>query len=149
RPPPGTTARPDPRWKQVTVLHLLQHTGGWDRDRSFDPIGVPWDVARALKIEPPVRPEHVVRYMMGRPLDFDPGRRYACSNFGYLLLGRLVEAASGRPYETYVRDRVLAPLGVTDMRLGRALLEDRAKGEVRYYDSRKRTGPALVGPHVG
>src|SRR5712691_4581695 len=28
----------DARWKQVTILHLLQHTGGWDRDKSFDPM---------------------------------------------------------------------------------------------------------------
>lgn len=139
----------DPRWKQVTILQLLRHTGGWDRDKSFDPIGIPWEIAKSLGIKPPVKPEHIVRYMMGKPLDFDPGQRHAYSNLGYLLLGRLIETVSGRPYETYVREQVLAPLGVKNMRLGKALLEDRAKGEVRYYDSHKRTGPALVGPHLG
>lgn len=142
-------AKPDPRWKQITIRQLLQHTGGWDRDKSFDPIGIPWEIAKALDIQPPVRPEHIVRYMMGKPLDFDPGRRFAYSNLGYLLLGRVIEAASGRPYETYVREQVLAPLGIKDMRLGKALLAGRAKGEVRYYDPKKRSGPALVGPHVG
>ena len=34
-------ARPDPRWGRVTVRHCLQHTGGWDRNRSYDPIGRP------------------------------------------------------------------------------------------------------------
>src|SRR5262249_47412662 len=28
----------DPRWRQVTIHHLLQHTGGWDRAKSFDPM---------------------------------------------------------------------------------------------------------------
>jgi N-acyl-D-amino-acid deacylase len=142
-------AKLDPRWKQVTILQLLQHTGGWDRDQSFDPIGIPWEIARSLGIKPPVRPEHIVRYMMGKPLDFDPGRRDAYSNFGYLLLGRVIEAVSGRPYETYVREQVLAPLGVKDMWLGKALLEGRRRGEVRYYDPKGRTGPALYGAHVG
>jgi N-acyl-D-amino-acid deacylase len=145
----GPGAKPDPRWKKITIRQLLQHTGGWDRDKSYDPIGIPWDIARSLGIKPPVKPEHVVRYMMGQPLDFEPGERYAYSNLGYLLLGRLIETVSGRPYETYVREQVLAPLGVKDMRLGKALLEDRAKGEVRYYDRRKRTGPALYGKNVG
>jgi N-acyl-D-amino-acid deacylase len=140
---PGSKA--DARWKRITILQLLQHTGGWDRDKSFDPIGIPWEVAKSMDIRPPVRPEHVIRYMMGKPLDFDPGARYAYSNLGYLLLGRVIEAASGQPYETYIREQVLAPLGVKDMRLGKALSTDRAKGEVRYYDTRMRTGPALYG----
>src|SRR5581483_10425304 len=33
-------AKPDPRWHKVTVRHLLHHTGGWDRDKSYDPIGI-------------------------------------------------------------------------------------------------------------
>lgn len=139
----------DPRWKQVTILQLLRHTGGWDRDRSFDPIGIPMEIARSLGIKPPVRPEHIVRYMMGKPLDFDPGKRYAYSNLGYLLLGRIIEAVSGKPYETCVRDEVLAPLGIKRARLGKALLADRVRGEVHYYDSERRSGPAVTGPHVG
>jgi N-acyl-D-amino-acid deacylase len=144
---PGASV--DPRWKQVTILQLLRHTGGWDRDKSFDPIGIPLKIAKSLGIKPPVRPEHIVRYMMGQPLDFDPGQRYAYSNLGYLLLGRVIEAVSGRLYEDCVRKEVLAPLGIKMARLGKALAEDRAGGEVCYYDPMKRTGPALVGPHAG
>jgi hypothetical protein len=44
---------------------------------------------------------------------------------------------------------VLAPLGITRMRLGRNLLADRAPGEVKYYDSRNRTGRAISGPAIG
>ena len=142
-------AKPDPRWQKITIRELLHHTAGWDRDQSYDPIGIPWKIAKAMHHPPPVAPAEIVRYMMGRPLDFEPGARYAYSNLGYLVLGRLIEAITKQPYETHVRNAVLAPLGITAMKLGRALAEHRAKGEVRYYDSKRRTGPALYPPKTG
>lgn len=144
-------AEPDPRWKTITVRQCLQHTGGWDRATKggFDPIGIPRQIADALGTTPPVPPEDVIRYMLGRPLDFAPGTRYAYSNLGYLLLGRVIETASGRKYEEYVRTGVLAPLGVTRTQLGRALPENRAKGEVRYYDAKGGTGRCLYPPRAG
>lgn len=143
------TAAVDARWPKITLRHLLNHTGGWDRDKSYDPITITPKIAKALKIEYPVRPDDVCRYMMGQPLDFDPGERYSYSNLGYLLLGRVIENATGRKYEEYVKKEILAPLGITTMQLGRALLENRVKGEVKYYDSKNRTGPALYGPDRG
>jgi CubicO group peptidase (beta-lactamase class C family) len=140
---------PDPRWHKITVRHCLQHTGGWDRDKSGDPIVIPGRIAAVLGQKPPVSPEDVVRYMMGRPLDFDPGLRFAYSNLGYLLLGRVIETVTKRKYEDSVRKDVLAPLGITHMQLGRALPEHRARGEVSYYDSKKATGICLYPPRVG
>jgi N-acyl-D-amino-acid deacylase len=145
--PRGSKA--DPRWKQITVRQCLQHTGGWDRQKSFDPIGRPLEIAKTLGIRPPVMPNHIIRYMMGQPLDFDPGQRYAYSNLGYLLLGRIIEDATGKDYSVYVKKEVLSPLGITSTQLGRALLENRAKGEVRYYDAKQRMAPALYPPKLG
>jgi N-acyl-D-amino-acid deacylase len=141
----------DPRWQKVTVRQCLQHTGGWDREKKggFDPIGIPWKIARALKIDTPVPPEAVVRYMMGRPLDFDPGARYAYSNLGYLLLGRVIEAVTGEKYETHVKKEVLAPVGVKDMALGRALPENRFRNEVKYYERSGEKADCLYPPRVG
>ena len=139
----------DPRLKDITVHQLLQHTAGWDRNKSFDPIGRPWEIAKSLNIHPPVRPEHIVRYMMGKPLDFDPGQRHAYSNLGYLVLGRIIETVSRRPYQAYVRQEVLAPLGITTVRLGKGAIQGRARDEVKYYDSKNRTGRAIVGPNIG
>jgi CubicO group peptidase (beta-lactamase class C family) len=139
----------DPRLDDVTVRHCLQHTGGWDRGQSGDPIAIPKRIADALKIDLPVPPEAVVRYALGRPLDFDPGTKYAYSNVGYLLLGRAIESAGGRTYEEYIRTEVLKPVGVTRAALGRALPENRAKGEVGYFDMKKRTGPCVYPPRVG
>lgn len=139
----------DPRLDDVTVRHCLQHTGGWDRSQSGDPIGIPKKIAEALKIDLPVPPEAVVRYTLGRPLDFDPGSKYAYSNVGYLLLGRAIESASGQKYEEYIRQKVLKPVGVTRAVLGRALPEHRAKGEVSYFDLKGRKGPCVYPPRVG
>jgi N-acyl-D-amino-acid deacylase len=141
--------QPDPRWNEVTVRQCLQHTGGWDREKSYDPIVKAWEIAKAFDIEPPIGPEHVVRYMMGQPLDFDPGERYAYANLDYLILGRIIEAISGQKYDEFVKANVFGPLGIKSTRLGRALAENRATGEVRYYDREARTGPALYPPKLG
>lgn len=140
-------AKFDERWKQITVGHCLRHLGGWDRDISGDPIGQARQIAKALGVASPAKPVDIVRYMMGKPLDFDPGTRYAYSNLGYLVLGRLIEKTTGEGYEAHVRREVLQPLGIRAAKLGRARAEDRTTGEVKYYDSQHRTGPSLYPPH--
>lgn len=144
---------PDPRLKDITVRHLMQHTGGWDRDKSFDAMFRSVEFARVLGAEPPAGPWHVIRYMAGHPLDFDPGERYAYSNLGYCLLGRIIEKVSGQPYDEYVCEHVLKPVGVTRMRIGKTLSEGRADGEVRYYettaDGEVAKGPSVFAPHLG
>ena len=144
-------ARFDPRWHEITVRHCLQHTGGWDRDKSFDPMGAETaeQVAKALKVRLPIHPRQIIRYTMGKPLDFAPGTAYAYSNFGYCVLGRVIEAVTRKPYHEFVSEKILAPLGIRDMRLGKNLLKDRAPGEVKYYDSKRRTGRAISGPEIG
>ncbi len=117
----------DPRWHEITVLELLHHTGGWDRALSFDPMFRSVKIARHFHSEPPAMPAEILRYMNEQPLDFDPGSRYAYSNFGYAVLGRIVEQASGLKYGEYVRREVLAPLGIRRSRLGATLLANRAR----------------------
>jgi CubicO group peptidase (beta-lactamase class C family) len=83
----------------------------------------------------------MVRYGAGWKLDHDPGTTYAYSNYGYLLLGQIVEKASGTDYASYVQQKVLGPMGITRMRPGRSLEKDRAPGEVPYFS--QRTGPSV------
>ena len=132
---PAGATNLDARLGDITVRQLLSHLGGWDRDRSFDPMFRATEIATTLGSQPPASAEDVIRYMLARPLDFTPGTRYAYSNFGYDVLGRVIEQASGQRYDAYVTDQVLRPMGITRMRLGRSLLRDRAPGEVRYYDA--------------
>jgi N-acyl-D-amino-acid deacylase len=144
--PHGT---PEPRLADITVRQLLQHTGGWDRDKSFDPMFRPVEIALVLDTDPPAGPAEIIRYMGGRQLDFPPGERYAYSNFGYSVLGRIIEQVSGQPYDAYVKEHVLKPLGITRMQLGKTLRDGRVDGEVCYYEPPERVGPAVRGPNVG
>jgi N-acyl-D-amino-acid deacylase len=123
----------DPRLVDITIRQLLHHTGGWDREKSGDPMFRPFDIASELGVPLPPDPAAVIRFMVRRPLDTDPGSKHAYSNFGYCVLGRILEKITGEPYETHVRKAVLAPMGITGMRLGKTLLDGRAPGEVRYY----------------
>lgn len=141
----------DPRWVRITVGEVLQHRGGWDPALSFDPMFRSVVIAREFHAEPPAGPALVVRSMLRRPLDFDPGSRFAYSNFGYCVLGRVIEKVTGEPYGEAVQSRVLRPLGIDPraIRLGRTLPAGRAPGEVHYYDEKGRTGPAVVGRPIG
>ena len=126
-------AKPDERLRTITVRQLLQHTAGWDRDASFDPMFRPGRIAEVTRTPPPAGPEAVIRYMLGRQLDFDPGARYAYSNLGYCVLGRIIEKLTGSRYEDFVRKTVLTPCGIRHMTLGRSLEGQAAANEVRYY----------------
>ena len=67
-------------------------------------------------------------------LDFTPGTNGLFSNVGYVVLGRVIEKITKQDYETYVRDTILAPIGITDMRIGKTLLINKLPNEVHYYD---------------
>jgi len=69
--------KPDPRLKTITIRQLLQHTGGWDRDASFDPMFRSDRIAEMVGVERPADAEAVIRYMLGQSLDFDPGTDYS------------------------------------------------------------------------
>ena len=125
----------DPRQRDVTVRFLLQHRGGWDRDASFDPMFRSVPFARAQNVLPPAGPNTVIAAMMSHKLDFNPGEKYAYSNYGYCLLGRIVEQLSGQTYEEFVREEVLRPMRIRSMRIGATRLAGRAEGEVRYFAS--------------
>ncbi|MFC5750728.1 serine hydrolase domain-containing protein [Actinomadura rugatobispora] len=130
-PPSGQTM--DSRLKNVTVWRLLQHTGGWDRDLGFDPMyRRDSAVASALGVRIPVTKANIMKYMNGRRLDHTPGSDYAYSNYGYMLLGRIIEQVGGTGYRTYVQNKILGPRGITRMKLGRSLKMNAASGEVPY-----------------
>ncbi|MFG3439402.1 serine hydrolase domain-containing protein [Nonomuraea sp. NPDC047897] len=126
----GLSTAADARLAKVTVWRLLQHTGGWDRDISKDYLD--HAIAAALDVPLPIDQDYIIRYAGSRALDFDPGSRFAYSNYGYLLLGRIVEKVSGLSYESYVRQKLLTPVGITRMRLGRTSRSQAVTGEVIY-----------------
>ena len=112
-PPPGGVA--DPRTADITVRQLLYHAGGWNRRTSGDPATFGPRVARRLHVRQPITPRDLVRYMLGQPLDFTPGTEAVYSNYGYMLLGLVVERASGQRYAEFVRTATLTPMGIDGM----------------------------------
>ena len=71
QPPPGRTA--DPWLDEVTVDHLLYHTGGWDRDQTFDPMFLDELIAASLGVDRPISKDDIATYMTGQPMQFEPG----------------------------------------------------------------------------
>jgi CubicO group peptidase (beta-lactamase class C family) len=130
---PGPGRYPDPRLERVTVDHLLYHTGGWDRDLSFDPMFYDETIAAALGVELPISKQDIATYMSGRTMQFEPGLRFAYSNYGYCLLGLIIEEITGRDYTEWVAENVFQPIGVGRPRRGHTALHERAPGEVRYH----------------
>jgi N-acyl-D-amino-acid deacylase len=140
---------PDPRLQAISIRHLLQHTAGWDRDKSYDPMFRSVKIAETLDVPAPAQPCHIIRFMAGQPLDFSPGERYAYSNFGYSLLGRVIEHVTGEAYDDYVRSCVLAPVGACRTRLGFSFHECRADGEVTYYEAKANPGKSVFAHNLG
>ncbi len=124
----------DSRLADITVIHLLRHQGGWDREETEDFVFRELRIAEAMSIPSPPGRVNTVRYVLGQPLQFAPGARSAYSNVGYLVLGLIIEEVSGQDYMTYVRESVFAPLGVPpeDVIRGRTFPEDRSGREPWY-----------------
>jgi len=137
----------DPKWRRITVGHLVEHRGGFDHGEETDPMFNAVAIAREFKAPPPAKPDHIIRHMLAKPLVFEPGSKQAYSNFGYCLLGRVIEKASGQPYEKFVADELLKPIGITSMRLGRTM--STAKGEVRYYEQQPAKAPSVFANYLG
>jgi CubicO group peptidase (beta-lactamase class C family) len=135
-------AKVDPRLGSITIRHLLNHTGGWNRNTASNPDGevgfdptVNWTVRAATDMgtSAPASAQTVVRWMIGKPLQFNPGTQYQYSNFGYTVLGRIIEQVTGTNYEQFVRS-LLARANITRMRIGGSQHVDKLPGEVTYYD---------------
>lgn len=128
----------DERVYDMTVGMLIEHSSGFDRDQdchSFsgcDPIGFPLFVTEQLGVQNPVQRKDLVRFLLEKGLDFDPGSRYSYSNIGVLLVGLVIEEITGKSYFEYVKETFLDPLGNCDMHIGGNFIEDRKPREVRY-----------------
>jgi len=126
--------QPDSRVGDITVRHLLQHTGGWDKTDG-DPMFQSRQICALTGAAGPADVTSTIRYVLGLGLDFAPGSRYAYSNFGYTVLGALIEKVTGKPYAGVVEKEVLRPAGIKRMSIGQTLA--RLPDESCYYDDRQ------------
>ena len=114
---------------KITVEHLMRHQGGFRRDPLFSSR----DVMNQLQLDHAPEAEDFYRVVLNRRLKFAPGSWQSYSNFGYLLLSKVIEKVSGMPYEEFIRTEVLAPAGCYDMHIAGTYYEDKRDNEVRYY----------------
>lgn len=93
-----------PAWRDITIEHLLTHTSGLVDYFELQGQGAP--------PEQPVSPGEIVGLFRNRPLLFAPGSRHSYSNSGYVILGQIIEQASGESYASWIERNILAPLGM-------------------------------------
>jgi N-acyl-D-amino-acid deacylase len=108
----------DKRWGEITVEHLLGHRGGWDREAWGDPMFMQ---ARIFKEtgHAPEKPDDVMGWMMTQPLQFDPGEKSVYANFGYCVLGRMIETVAKERYIDFVSQAIARPCGISSWGLSR------------------------------
>jgi CubicO group peptidase (beta-lactamase class C family) len=93
-------------WSGITLLHLLRHTSG-----IISITDLPTDQAALTRGGTPAE---IVERFRNQRLLFPPGTQSRYSNSGYILLGIVVEKASGEPYGTFLQKNIFDPLGMRD-----------------------------------
>ena len=96
---------PKPQGERITVRHLLTHTSGTPNYTEF------LDIRRDRK---PYTVEQLIATFSAKALEFEPGSKWHYSNSGYVLLGAILEKATGKTYEHLLRESILDPLGMTN-----------------------------------
>ncbi|MDQ4088227.1 MAG: beta-lactamase family protein [Pseudomonadota bacterium] len=95
-----------PNGDRLTIHHLLTHTSGIPNINDFPEYE---EIQRR-----PHSPAELVAHFRDRPLEFEPGSRYAYSNSNYNLLALIVERASGSEFGSFLNSAILAPLGLRE-----------------------------------
>ncbi|HET9906166.1 MAG TPA: serine hydrolase domain-containing protein [Anaerolineales bacterium] len=89
-------------WQEITIHHLLSHTSGIPNITDFPDFS-------AFKATPSP-PDQTIERFRNKPLDFEPGEKGSYSNSGYVLLGTIIEQASGQSYESFLQKYIFEPV---------------------------------------
>jgi CubicO group peptidase (beta-lactamase class C family) len=139
----------DNRLSQITIQHLLDHKGGWDSKNSFDPMFRERQIQQTLRVRGKLGPWHVVQFMTQQPLQFDPGTKSVYSNFGFCLLGRVLEVAHNQPYYNCLEESILEPLEIEDIKLAKSSSRNRDPKEVWYPINDNALAIEIMDAHGG
>jgi D-alanyl-D-alanine carboxypeptidase len=119
-------SQPYKKWiTDITIANLLEHTaGGWGNSGN-DP----------MFMNPRMSQRELINWTLNNmPLVNEPGTHYEYSNFGYCLLGRVIEKITATPYADFIQQNILAKCGITTMEMGGNTLAEQKSDEVYYYD---------------
>lgn len=92
-----------PPMNRITVRHVLSHTSGMPFKSAIEE-----PTLDRLSLA-----DRVKSYAM-TPLEYEPGQGYAYSNAGINTAGRIIEVVTGKPFETFLDERLFQPLGMKD-----------------------------------
>jgi CubicO group peptidase (beta-lactamase class C family) len=127
----------DSRTSSVRLVDLLTHRGGWHSGLSpwIDAVFHDIPIATYHGTPLPVSKNDIYRYMtLAQPLQFTPNAFEAYSNYGFMMLGEVLEQLNNRTtYEAIVKRDVFTPLGVMRPRIGATSLGQIGSDEVRYH----------------
>ncbi len=132
---PGTMAL-DPLLSQISLNSLLTHQGGWDRNVSPDPmVGLDATIGGAFAQSLPIAKSLIRQYMFNtQSLDFVPDTDSQYSNFGFSVLGQVLERKNpGFSYQQIVERDIFTPLGLVRPRMARSTKTGLWPGEVYYH----------------
>ena len=122
----------DKRYFDITVEQLLRHEGGFN-NAAGDPMFSTRFIMMQNHLTTPPSSDELIRIILRRRLGYTPGQSCKYSNFGYMLLSRIIERRSGMKYEEYMQRHLFEPAGCYDMHLAHNYYEGRRPNEVHYY----------------
>ncbi len=89
----------------VTLYDLMCHVSGYHDYYPLDFVD--------RRLAKPIALDKLIQEYAGGKLDFEPGTRWSYSNTGYIILGRVIEKATGQRFEDVLTKRILEPVGMT------------------------------------
>lgn len=109
-------------WEKITLAELLGHTSGIPSFTDSKEFGV-WRMS-------PHTTDEELAFFKDKPLDFEPGTKFAYSNSNFEVLGAVIEKVSGRKYGDLLEERIFRPLGMknTGLDTDELILPKRAEG---------------------
>jgi len=121
---------------KITLSNLLFHQGGWNTDRSLDPLLCLNIVTSTLKKKSSdITPDDILKYAIENiKLDFIPATNTNYSNLGFSILGRIIEKASKTTYLDFINTIICKPQN-TQVEVGPSSLSDRSASEIEFYRS--------------
>ncbi len=154
---PLTNSEPRSRIYAISVRNLLEMSSGWITDHGIDPMLGAWSGRMHNQLQNQIPPDcrTAARMMMTIPMQYAPGTQYSYSNISYCMLGLIINKATGLSgaggYEAYVQQQLLAPHGITSMRIGDNTPGRQQANEVSYYvcEPRCTTQPNIDSIHDG
>jgi CubicO group peptidase (beta-lactamase class C family) len=121
-----------PYAQQITIRHLLTHTGGFPEydDLFLDSGKLDKNYPRSSKTKPssfePTAKDALAILATVRAPRFAPGEKWEYSNSGYVILAQIVEKVSGQSFASFLQNEIFKPLGMT-----RSVLYDETRPKIQ------------------